>query len=124
MEQLTIDFDNLATLSDAELTDLRKRVAKWSRLLKAESESRKNIDVVEESLKKTYKLYQDWSRRGRNLVPKYRTLGFLGWTYDEFKQFMIPRIGELTWKKPEVLDYMDYIDAEVPAREEEWRTSR
>lgn len=122
MEQLTINFDQLSTLSDAELADLRKQVAKFARLLKSESESRKNIDIVEESLKKTYKVYQDWL--GGHGVPKYRTLGFLGWTYDEFKNFMIPRIGEITWKKPGVLDYMVYIDAEVPAREEEWRKSR
>lgn len=88
---------------------------------------RKNFPLMTEEqkgnflLKEAYELYCDWSRSGFFAPePKYKTLGFVGWSYDEFCHHMRHLIP-FAIEKDCCIPFRDHIDDLVPEREEKWR---
>jgi hypothetical protein len=104
-------------LSDEELEYLLK-CAKKEAAKRKQRDPNSLFRQIDDSIWKNYDEYKQWQKRAQ---PMYKTLGFTGWSPEEFKEFMTCHLNGAVAQNRSV--FLEYIEKEVPEREEAWRNS-
>ena len=71
------------------------------------------------SLSKTYEHYKRIYKPLQN--RSWDLFGVTGWSFEQFKDFLIPHLGEVQLNKTTIFSFGSWMDALLKAREEEWR---
>ncbi len=109
---------DLTKLSIAQLQQL-------TRDINTEKQIRKRLEPgfyktnLEKSLSKTYEHYKRIYIPLRN--TSWDSFGVTGWSFEQFKDFLIPHLGEVQVNKPTIFNFGRWMNALLKAREEEWR---
>jgi len=109
---------DLTKLSDAQLNTLTRNIA-------AEKLRRKRLVPgfyavnLEKSLLKTYNQYKNTYRPYVN--PALDMYQITGWTFDQFKAFLVPHLDNENLDAPVLLKFGYWIDLEIKRRTNEWK---
>lgn len=83
---LSFDLSHLGKLSDADIQNIIKETAFIAKYARKELDSRHPDEKLEKIYQKTYNAYLQRSKKPP--FPKYHTLGYTNWSYEQFKKYL------------------------------------
>jgi len=118
------NIEILDDMSVDQLKDVQTFIRDFSNTLKKKIARLEPVDVFDESINKSYPIYQKWCRNSHYL-PKYKILGFTNMTHKDFYDYIATYKSILKMPKmPTTIDFVKLFDVQVDQRTQDWLVSQ